>query len=38
MDLWLDNARVDLVHVISRIDSLIVDDAELRQPTAGRVF
>jgi sugar/nucleoside kinase (ribokinase family) len=33
MNLWIDTARADLVDVISRIDCLILNDAELRQLT-----
>jgi sugar/nucleoside kinase (ribokinase family) len=33
MNLWIDVARDDLVDVISRVDCLILNDAELRQLT-----
>jgi sugar/nucleoside kinase (ribokinase family) len=33
MNLWIDIARADLVDVISRVDCLILNDAELRQLT-----
>jgi sugar/nucleoside kinase (ribokinase family) len=33
MNLWIDIARADLLEVISRIDCLILNDAELRQLT-----
>src|SRR4051812_22275090 len=33
MDLWIDIAHADLVEVISRVDCLILNDAELRQLT-----
>lgn len=33
MNLWIDIARADLLDVISRIDCLILNDAELRQLT-----
>ena len=33
MNLWIDTARDSLVHVIERVDCLILNDAELRQLT-----
>jgi sugar/nucleoside kinase (ribokinase family) len=36
MNLWIDVARDDLVDVISRVDCLILNDAELRQLTGKR--
>jgi sugar/nucleoside kinase (ribokinase family) len=33
MNLWIDIARDDLVEVVSRVDCLILNDAELRQLT-----
>lgn len=33
MDLWIETARDELVEVISRVDCLVLNDAELRQLT-----
>ncbi len=35
MDLWIDVARADLVHVIERVDCVILNDAEIRQLTGN---